>query len=319
MFFKPSSCPGPTGFPGKLRFAAAMTGCVTTAFALAALTVAGSAAEPAPTDPETLAVMSFNIRWPMAEDTDNRSWARRCPLVVRLIREHRPDVVGLQEAHPEHLRDLLNALTGYAARHGEAQRTSNAILYRRECVHVVEAAQFNLVNPVGMPGDRHCTWARLTSLADGASFYIYNVHFDDRTPASRTGSARVLAAQIRDRSHADPVIVTGDFNADEGNPPMRYLLGHTPLQDDDGCLTMTPLPLVDTFRVRHDLREGIGTGHGFGGARNGRRIDAILVSPGMRIVAAAIVRDHEDGVYASDHFPVTAEIVLQTKEPAAAR
>ena len=257
--------------------------------------------------------MSFNIRWPMAEDTDKRGWARRGPLVVRLIREHRPDVVGLQEAHPDYLRDLLKALSGYAVLHGGERRTANAILYRHERLRVVAAAQFDLVSPVGMPGDRHCTWARLTDTVDGASFYIYNVHFDNRTPESRAASARVLARQIQDRSPADPVIVTGDFNADESELPMRYLLGRDPLEDKEGRGTTIPLPLVDTFRARHDLREGIGTGHGFGGARNGRRIDAILVSLDVRVVDAAIVRDHENGVYASDHFPVTAKISLPTQ------
>jgi endonuclease/exonuclease/phosphatase family metal-dependent hydrolase len=309
----------PGGFPRIQRFAASLLGCVNMAFALAVLTVSAPAVEPTSTAAETLNVMSFNIRWPMAEDTGARSWARRCPLVVRLIREHRPDVVGLQEAHPDHLRDLLNALADYAALPAADKGAANAILYRRACVRVVEAAQFKLVNPVGMPGDRHCTWARLTDSRDGASFFVYNVHFDNRTPAARTASARVLAAHIRDRSPADPVVVTGDFNADEDAAPMRYLLGRDPLQDDNGRATMTPIPLVDTFRARHDLREGIGTGHGFAGFPNGRRIDAILVSSDMQIVDAEIVRDHEDGVYASDHFPVTAKIILPAKAPAASR
>jgi endonuclease/exonuclease/phosphatase family metal-dependent hydrolase len=50
----------------------------------------------------------------------------------------------------------------------------------------------------------------------------------------------------------------------------------------------------------------VGTFHGFRGGEEGDKIDAVLRGPGWEVVEAEIVRDHRDGRYPSDHYPVTA-------------
>jgi endonuclease/exonuclease/phosphatase family metal-dependent hydrolase len=72
---------------------------------------------------------------------------------------------------------------------------------------------------------RICTWARFRD-ATGGTLYVFNVHLDHESQPSRERSVQLLATRIRGRAApGDPVLVTGDFNADEQNPAIRWLLG----------------------------------------------------------------------------------------------
>ena len=57
----------------------------------------------------------------------------------------------------------------------------------------------------------------------------------------------------------------------------------------------------------------VGTFNGFSGRTDGAKIDYIFVEPETRVLQAEIIRDHDDGRYPSDHFPVSAEIVFPAK------
>ena len=72
-----------------------------------------------------------------------------------------------------------------------------------------------------------------------------------------------------------------------------------------------PAPFVDTFRVRHRNESRAGTFNGFKfGQTDGDKIDYVLVQPGTEVLDAAIVRTSRNDRYPSDHFPVTARVVL---------
>ncbi len=62
--------------------------------------------------PETLRVMTFNILFRSARNPAG-SWSERRSEVLRIIRELQPDVVGIQEAMDDQLRDLRNGLPEY--------------------------------------------------------------------------------------------------------------------------------------------------------------------------------------------------------------
>jgi endonuclease/exonuclease/phosphatase family metal-dependent hydrolase len=94
-----------------------------------------------------------------------------------------------------------------------------------------------------------------------------------------------------------PVIVTGDFNTGEDNSAFRALLSDAAVR------------LYDTFRAVHPNATDVGTFHGFRGTRGGAKIDAILASPHWQTLHAAIVLLAAGGVYPSDHYPVTADLV----------
>jgi endonuclease/exonuclease/phosphatase family metal-dependent hydrolase len=248
--------------------------------------------------------MSFNVRYGTAQDGENR-WELRDDLVVQVIRDFDPAVVGLQEALRFQLDELREALPafgeiGVGRRDGREGGEYAAILYDRQRLDVVEQGTFWFSATPDVPGSvswgnritRICTWGRFRERETGATFFLFNVHWDHESQPSRVRSGEALRGRIEARSHPDdPVIVTGDFNAGESNPALR------PLADAG---------LVDSFRVLHPDVEDVGTYHRFEGGRGGDKIDGIWVTPGWEVIQAAIGRTSRGGRYPSDHFPVTA-------------
>jgi len=261
---------------------------------------------------EPLSVMSFNIRYGTANDGENR-WPLRRAQLLDLLRTENADVIGVQEALHDQIVEITAALSAYAVigvgrDDGLTRGEYAAILYRRDRFHVAESGTFWFSDTPSVVASRSwgnsitriCTWARLVDRQGGA-FWVFNVHLDHQSQPSRERSTQLLAEHIRARSTpAEPVIVTGDFNVGESNPALRSLLAAS----DSGA----PL-LVDTFRLRHPGATEVGTFTGFDPARTtGDKIDYVLVSPGIEVLDAAILRTAVDGRLPSDHFPVTARL-----------
>lgn len=274
-----------------------------------------SAAEPDGNKHE-LHVMSFNIRYGTADDGPDR-WENRRQQVCQVIERNECDVIGLQEALRFQIDAIREALPVYAEigvgrDDGKTKGEYSGILYRTDRLLVAEAGTFWLSDTPEVPGTmtwgnkitRICTWGRFIHKPSGKAFYHFNTHFDHQSQPSREKSAVLLAQRIRDRKHADPVVVTGDFNAGESNPAVRYLKGDLDL---DG---KTPIPFVDSFRLLHPEATEVGTFHSFKGDRSRDKIDYIFIQPGAEVLDAAILHDNVDGRYPSDHYPITARLLL---------
>jgi len=265
-------------------------------------------------DPPVLTVMSFNLRYGTADDGPN-SWPHRRELVFDVLREVGPYVLGTQEALRFQLDELRAGLPGFGEigvgrDDGRTEGEYVAILYREDRLEILEHGTFWFSDTPEVAGSmgwgarlpRICTWARLRDRAAGRAFYVYNVHLDHQSQESRENSVRLLVQRILARAHADPLIVTGDFNAGEDNPAMRYLRGEVESPSD--------LRLRDSFRIANPDAVEVGTFNAFRGVTTGPKIDAVLVSDGWEVNAAAIVRTGRDDRYPSDHFPVVATLRL---------
>jgi endonuclease/exonuclease/phosphatase family metal-dependent hydrolase len=267
-------------------------------------------------------IMTFNIRYGSANDGENH-WTNRRDMVFDVIRDQHSDVIGLQEALRFQIDEIRKAVPAYgeigvAREDGRIDGEYSAILYRADRFGMAEAGTFWLSDTPDVAGSSHwgnacvriCTWARLIENKSGKAFYIFNTHLDHVSQPSREKSAALLAQRIHSRNHKDPVVVTGDFNAGEDNPAIRYLKGETAVEGSDGHQAKTPVPIVDTFRVLHPNVEDVRTGHAFRGRRQGNKIDYVLAPPGAKVLEAQILYDNVDGRYPSDHFPVTARLRL---------
>lgn len=257
-----------------------------------------------------LTVMTFNIRYGTANDGENR-WAARRDLLLDVIREQDADIIGLQEALDFQIDEIATAVPAYAvvgvgrddgARRGEYA----AILFRRDHFQVSDAGTFWLSDTPSVVASkswgnritRICTWARLVD-RDGRAFWHFNVHLDHESQPSREQSARLLRRRIDARAFpAEPVIITGDFNAGEQNPAVAAITA-------DGAF-------ADTFRVKHPAERVVGTFTGFDAAKvTGEKIDYVFAPAGTEVVRAAIVRTARAGRLPSDHFPVVAQVRLK--------
>lgn len=291
-------------------------------FALLAGTLSAGmsfAQEPAapPADGTPLKVMTFNIRCPAKDDGPNY-WDYRVELAAGVVKEHSPDIVGLQEALRRQLDDLQPHLGDYVAigagrDDGKDKGEFSAILYNKNILEPLDSGTFWLSDTPEVPGSitwganlpRVCTWGRFKHKASGKTFYFFNTHWDHESANSRAKSARLMAARVAKRENAgDPAIVTGDFNTGESSEPIRYLTAEE---------TGSPVRLTDVFRTLHPDRplNECGTYHAWSGKTTGPRIDFILTTPGVKAEASEILHDRKDGRLPSDHFPVTATLRLK--------
>ncbi|KPL25360.1 MAG: hypothetical protein AMJ75_01290 [Phycisphaerae bacterium SM1_79] len=270
--------------------------------------------------------MSFNIRYGTANDGENR-WQNRRQMLSDVLRKHQPDVVGLQEALRFQIDQIRQALgkygeIGVGRDDGETKGEYCPILYCRDRFTVAESGTFWLSDTPQVPGSitwanactRICTWARLVEKKSGRAFYIFNLHLDHVSQPSREKSAVLLTQRISDRKHADPFVVTGDFNAGENNPAILYLKGEYALGEEHGDKSNNPASIVDTFRLLHPDAAEVGTFNAFEGNRKGEKIDYIFAMLGVKVLGAEILHDNIAGRYPSDHFPVTARLRLPLTE-----
>lgn len=280
---------------------------------LATMTTVLPAQEAQP-GPQSLTVMSFNIRYGTAKDGENH-WENRKENVVETVRQVQPDLLGTQETLGFQRDFLAKHLPQYevhsAGREDGKERGEMCALYfLRDRFEKEAGGHFWLSETPDVPGSkswdsslpRLASWVKLRDLrAPQARPIIFlNTHFDHMGAQARYESARLIRNWIQEQADAD-VIVTGDFNAAEGSAPYVALLGTV----DD-----VESPLVDTYRVHvPEKSNNEGTFSGFKPQQTGgNRIDWIAVSRGLRVLNAEIVRTHFDGRTPSDHFPITAKV-----------
>ena len=259
-------------------------------------------------------VLSFNIRYGTARDGQN-AWPHRRKLVLEVLRKRDWDFVGLQEALRFQLDELEEQLpqlaeVGVGRQDGRAAGEYSAVLFNHRRWAVARCGTFWLSDTPEKPGStswgntipRIVTWARFIHKRSGQAVWVFNTHFDHASAASRRRSAEALWERLSRWCGQEPVVVTGDFNAAEDSPEMRYLLS-------------SPVPrLLDTFAHLHPRARHTGTFNGFEGRRDGARIDYVLVRGPWRVLEAAIWNQYPGPVFPSDHWPVMAVLELQAPE-----
>ena len=173
-----------------------------------------------------------------------------------------------------------------------------------------------------MPGSRSwdaphhpriCTWAELRDRRTDRTLLVLNTHWDNEGKLARLHSAGMIAAFLAQRSADAPAILMGDFNDTPDSPSVRYLVGAGDLPEaavlTDGAYPPSPR-LRDSFARGGVPERESGTFHGFGGGRNGDRIDYILTSENVAVESYRIVHASVEGRFLSDHFPVVVRLRL---------
>lgn len=263
---------------------------------------------------EPVRVMTFNVRYGTADDGPNR-WDLRRDLLLGVVKEFDPDLLGVQEALRDQLDALAEALPGHVCvgvgREADGGGEYSALFYRRSRFDLAAADTVWLSDTPDAPGSRSwgnqlprvCTWAQLLDRTDSRRFTLFNTHWDHQSQPARERSGQVMATLVAERTAAgEPALVTGDYNAGEDNAAIANLTRGGEL-------------LRDTFRVVRPDVQPAGTFNGFQGRAEGPKIDAVFVTPEWQVVEADIIHTNEDDRYPSDHFPVTAIVELTPAEP----
>ena len=263
-----------------------------------------------------LRVMTFNIRYDNPADGPD-AWPNRRDRVAGLVRFHGADVVGVQEALLHQLRELDARLPGFARvgvgrADGREGGEFSAILYRADRLDMLATGTFWLSPTPEVAGskgwdaaiERVATWARFRDRATGCTFVHLNTHFDHIGERAREESARLVRlrlASLASGSPGLPVVVTGDLNVPPTSVAYRIFTRDT--------IAGAVAPLADAFHVTRTPHYGPrSTWTAFKAIEPDRRIDYVLVSPGVAVEAHGILSDRWDDRFPSDHLPVLAAI-----------
>jgi endonuclease/exonuclease/phosphatase family metal-dependent hydrolase len=252
---------------------------------------------------QSLRVMSFNVRVPVAADGPNR-WEARRDLMVRTIREEHPDVMGTQELHQEQGDYIVSKLPQYTwfgiDRRGGHSDEHMGVFYRKDKLVLKDSGNFWLSDTPDVPGSiswghplpRMVTWALFEDKANGRTFYYYNTHLpyrDEDEPARVKGATEIVGRLAKLPSNA-PFILTGDLNSDASGPTYATIAK----------------VLTDSRAVAPKVEGPEKTFHNFTGAPT-QRIDFIF-ERGFKPTYFATVTTQQDGRYPSDHFPVVTDL-----------
>lgn len=256
-----------------------------------------------------LHLMSFNIRrrlgalaWPAAD-----RWVTRAPRLRALLAAEQPSLLAAQEVLPSQLELLKDAL-GLSYQHvghgrgADSQGEGCPIVYDATRLELREWSQLALSDSPDVAGStswgnsvpRIVVRAAFGDAATGAGFVVLNTHLDPFSSRSRIRAAEQIRAWAARES--SPVIVTGDLNSRPDSRAVAALLGTDTLRD-----------AWDAAHTR--LTPEWGTYGGYRPPRaNGARIDAVMVSPGVRVNRIGINAEQVDGGWPSDHLPVQAVV-----------
>jgi endonuclease/exonuclease/phosphatase family metal-dependent hydrolase len=259
-------------------------------------------------------IMSFNIRYGLADDGENH-WNKRKSLALARIQAFGPDLLGLQECRDDAQADFIRSnlpdyhFLGYhRGGPGDTTLEMAPLLFRRAAFDLLESGCFWLSETPNIPGSmswdaaypRTVTWARLACQSSGAMFFYINTHFDYE-PAAIEGNARCLENWLHQIAPQTPLIISGDFNADKESQAYRLLTGDA--------------RLMDAFRQANPIEADEATFHAFGQQEEFASLDWILLSEHFRVLDAQIDRTHEGTLFPSDHYPVTAVLTWRLGAP----
>ena len=286
-------------------------------------------------DAEPLRVMTFNIRYDNPQDGLD-IWANRKDKVASMVRLYAADIVGMQEAQRNQIDDLAERLPKYkwfgvGRQDGKDAGEFTPIFYRPDRLELLDQQTFWLSPTPDQAGSRGwdaalpriATWAKFGSLAgsDNAKteFYVFNTHFDHLGVVARLESAKLLRAKVAEIAGDHPAVLIGDFNCLPNSPPYYWLIGmEPPSAATDDVKTETPpiaVPAKDALtdamlKARHPHHGPTTTWNGFKALVPGRKIDHIFFRGPVTIETHAILADHWDGRFPSDHLPVMVEMAL---------
>ena len=260
-----------------------------------------------PADDPAIDVITFNIRMDTPRDSIN-AWPNRASIVAGFVNDQIPDLLGMQEVLWHQYQYLDSALAGYgsvAAGRDDGLRVGEAcpVFYRLGRFEKIGDGTFWLSATPDVPGSvgwgaaltRIATWVRLYDKVQQDTLLFFNTHFDHISDSARVMSSGVLLGMVRKLVGDNKFVITGDFNASPESLAIERMK-EGGLAVDSYLVTETP-PAGESYTF-NGWKDEPGEG----------RIDYIFIRNGMKALTHETHRVIEEGVFISDHWPVTARV-----------
>lgn len=255
----------------------------------------------------TLSLMTYNIRLDVAADGEN-AWSNRKDLVSAQIQFYAPDIMGVQEARPNQMADLANALSNYktigTGRDGPNKGEFSAIFYNTDKFTIAKENTFWLSETpekfskgwdAAYP--RICTYGLFTSRTTNKQFWVFNTHLDHVGHEAQLQGIQLIIEKINTLNTDNlPVFLMGDFNVEPSSE----------------LVMMLKKTMTDSKSAAKTVFGSDGTFNGFKVTEPvARRIDYIWLSGSdLEVKRYGVLSSVIDLRYLSDHFPVMVEVVL---------
>ena len=262
---------------------------------------------------QQFSVMTYNIRCGHCDDNNSNNWKSRKEMLLSVIKNHNPDILGLQEIIPLQLTYLKTNLPDYnyfgTGRNADGTDEGCYIFYKRNVLTIdsIHSGTKWYSSTPDVPGsndmgdlyNRIVTFARFKTIKTSKYFYHFNTHLT-YLDSIQIRYIDFLSDVIKNRTMQDPFILTGDFNADELSPAIKELKKN-----------FTSEKLVDTYR-KIDPTGVISTFNFFTGKTDGKKIDYIFIEADkFNTVHAGCDSTELNGKYPSDHNSINAVIQLK--------
>lgn len=266
--------------------------------------------------PGSLRILSCNIRLPQPEDEKSGDgWEARRGLCADVIQAQHADVICLQECKGLQLADLKRRMPGFDS-HGLANpdmvfNPQNAILFSRARYELLSAGGFWLSETPHLAGSkswdsgrpRFANWVHLKERDSNQEFRVWCTHLDHLGQLAREKQAQLVVQAADVFPKEFPQLLAGDMNAGATNPAIKQF---------------TAGGWTDTYAAMHGPKDPGCTFHGFLGpryadtakAKNKGKIDWIFYRGAVKPVAAEVIREGRNGRYPSDHYFLSADVML---------
>ncbi len=269
------------------------------------------------TETEPVKVMTFNIRYDNPRDNEN-AWPNRIPVVCNFLNTEKPDLIGMQEVLYQQYHVLDSALKDYQSvavgrTDGLKAGEMNPVFFRKERFELIRTKTFWLSETPEIAGSmawgaglpRIVTWVELADKKSDRHFFFFNTHFAHDSDPARKNSALLLLTMADSIASGFPLIITGDLNMLPNSEGYSILTG--PFES---------VPLIrDTYTITEESPEGpVYTFNGFSDKPGQGRIDYIFVRDGMRALNHRTIIKKDQGIFISDHWPVTATISFKQND-----
>ena len=261
---------------------------------------------------DELKIMSFNVRTKSTESDPANNWDNRKEACVELIKEHRPSIIGFQEAKYSsqwvYLKEqLAGGYDGYGVNRDTGAESGSGevmgILYDKRVILKLDGGTFWLSETPDEPskgfgaGHSRCaTWGLFKHLPTGVIFYYINTHLDHQVALAQVEGMKIIAQHFEEYKDTYPLFLTGDFNVTSSNAAIDPIEGF----------------MYNTREVAPEMfTDYNSTYNGFTGTKNSI-IDHIYCSNYLRVVEYHTINESYGGVnFVSDHYPIYAIIELE--------
>jgi endonuclease/exonuclease/phosphatase family metal-dependent hydrolase len=227
-----------------------------------------------------------------------------------VIRAQSPDIICFQEMWAEQLLYLRTCFSAFewfgTVDEPRGRNPMNAVFFRSEAFTQVSAGCYWLSETPHIPGsiswDSRCVrlanWLRLEEAASGKEFRVVNTHLDHVGQLAREKQAALIVEDTRAYADQYAQILTGDMNCEVKNKAIGIFKAGG---------------WQDTYAAVRGEKDPGHTYHGFlgpGFEADMGKIDWIFARGAARVIGAEIIRDSRDGRFPSDHYFVSADILL---------